>query len=305
LVTETSRSLSFVEMGRLGHHSWRHYVTELFVILGVWFGGSLFFVVPIFWVSDNLPGSSSDILSTRSIATFVLLNLTFLMLLLGIFLALRIVHKRPLLSVITPRDHINWRRIKQGFLLFLFFASLSAFGESLLKPGLYVVSLNLERFLPFALAMIVLTPIQTTSEELLFRGYLLQWCGLATKGLFVLGGLNGLLFMLPHLWNPEVESGFWLVMGSYFCIGTFLAMVTIRDGSAELAIGMHAANNLFTGLVANYENSALQTESIFLVTELDPTFGFIALVVITPVMYWILFGRQKATQPEAFDESDS
>jgi hypothetical protein len=52
--------------------------------------------------------------------------------------------------------------------------------------------------------------------------------------------------------------------------------------------GPHAANNLYSALFANYTNSALQTESIFLVTELDAVYALISFWVMAVIFHLVL-----------------
>ena len=68
-----------------------------------------------------------------------------------------------------------------------------------------------------------------------------------------------------------------------------LATVVLRDGRLELAIGLHAANNVFLALVANYEGSALVTESIFTAHELDPSYALVTLVLGGLAFHWWIF----------------
>ena len=82
--------------------------------------------------------------------------------------------------------------------------------------------------------------------------------------------VSALVFTLPHLLNPEVRQAGMLVAASYYTIGFLLAVITLRDGRLDLALGVHAANNLGLALIANYEGSALTGESIFTARELDP-----------------------------------
>ena len=128
----------------------------------------------------------------------------------------------------------------------------------MLYPDRYYVSFNADRFFLFAAVALVVTPIQTTTEELVFRGYLMQGLSLLARRPAVIAVLSALVFTLPHLMNPEVEHGALLLAASYFTIGLLLAVVTLRDGRLELAIGVHAANNLLLALVANYEGSVLK-----------------------------------------------
>ena len=76
---------------------------------------------------------------------------------------------------------------------------------------------------------------------------------------------------------------------SYFLIGAFAAVITLLDGGLELALGLHAANNLYTALVANYTVSALPSESIFTVNEIDPLYGLISLMAGMLIFYLLVF----------------
>jgi membrane protease YdiL (CAAX protease family) len=91
----------------------------------------------------------------------------------------------------------------------------------------------------------------TSAEELLFRGYLLQALGLRTRRTWLLVGISALVFGAMHMANTEVGAGPALIFTYYVGFGAFLALITLRDNRLELAIGAHAANNLFVALVVN------------------------------------------------------
>jgi membrane protease YdiL (CAAX protease family) len=106
------------------------------------------------------------------------------------------------------------------------------------------------------------------------------------------------VFTVPHLLNPEVQQHGALLLGaSYFAIGLLLSVVTLRDGRLELAIGIHAANNLLLALVANYEGSVLTTESVFTARELDPVYSLTTLLIGSAVFYWLFFRDARRTAP--------
>ena len=79
----------------------------------------------------------------------------------------------------------------------------------------------------------------------------------------------------------------------YFVFGLFLAFITLRDNGLELALGMHAANNLFAALFANYTITALRSPSLFTIQTLDPVYGLISVVIGMIVFYIILFALPK------------
>ena len=76
-------------------------------------------------------------------------------------------------------------------------------------------------------------------------------------------------------------------------IGALMAVVTLKDGRLELAIGIHAANNLFTGIVANVEPSVLSTSAIFTST-FEPVFALLAMLASSLTTYAVLFLRKTA-----------
>ena len=293
----------FLDQVRLGQTEWYRYFFGLFLTLFFWFIlGSLFVVVPLVWTMiDGNPETAVDLetgllTGVDAIINYVALNLSFGMLIVGLFITVRFVHGRPFRSLITPFSQLNWRRLGQGFGLWLILVTLASVVEYLLNPDIYTVVFNARRFLPFALVVLLLTPMQTTAEELLFRGYLLQATGHWGRNFWLLALVNGILFMIPHLGNPELAADAILLPLFYLSIGAFFAFITLRDNSAELAIGAHAANNLYAALFANYTNSALQTESIFLVTELDAVYALVSFWVMAILFAVVLLRRDAATE---------
>ena len=296
---DKGQPLTFLEQVRLGQTEWFRYLAGIILILFFWFIlGSLFVLVPALWaMADGNPNTAVNpqtglVDGINPVFSFITAILTFAPLIAGVFVVVRFVHGRPFLSLITPARQLNWRRLWQGFGLWLLLVALSSLVEYLLHPGRYTVVFQASRFVPFALAVLLFIPMQTTAEELLFRGYLLQATGHLSRNFWLLALVNGILFMVPHLGNPEMAASPILLPLFYFSFGAIFAFITLRDNGAELALGAHAANNLYAGLFANYTNSALQTESIFLVTELDPVFSLLSFWVMAVIFYLVLVGRR-------------
>ena len=135
--------------------------------------------------------------------------------------------------------------------------------------------------------------MQAGAEELVFRAYAMQGLALLTRRPALIAVASSVIFTVPHLLNPEVHQyGMLIMAANYFAIGMLLATVTLRDGRLELAIGLHAVNNVFLALVANYEGSALTTESVFTATELDPLYSLASIVAGTVVFHAWIFRRE-------------
>jgi membrane protease YdiL (CAAX protease family) len=295
---------TYLDVAREGKNDWWRYVLSLAFILFMWFiVGSIPIFVLLFFVSvDGDPATSLDaagsFLGVDPLLAFIATVSSFLTFFLSVPLAVRFLHGRPVRTLITASEHINWGRLFRSFGLWFVLSAWISLVEALLYPGRYELTLNLGKLIPFAVATLLLIPFQTSAEELFFRGYLIQWIGLKVGNWVVLSIISGLLFALPHVLNPEVDVNFWLVMSFYFLFGVFAAWVTLKDNGLEIALGMHAANNIYAAIIANYTNSALQTPAIFTVNELDPVYGLISPAVAMVVFYLVLFQPWKQVKKE-------
>ena len=294
---------TFLNLHQTGKTSIPRTLLALFVILFFWLvlGSLLPFFLTLFVMNDGNPATLLDVQSGQFLGiprllNFAILNLGFWFLIAGLFVAVRWVHERPFRTLITPHPRLNWWRIAISFSVYLLLVAFATLVEFRLNPSIYQYTFEPSRFWPFLAVILLLTPIQTSAEELLFRGYLLQVTGQLTHNVWLLAALNGAIFMLPHLANPEVGSGPILLALFYLGFGFFLALLTLRSGGLEVALGVHAANNVFTAVFANYVNSALETSPIFTVTELDPVFSLIAFTV-GATLFTLLFWRLIPVSP--------
>jgi membrane protease YdiL (CAAX protease family) len=279
--TPAARYLALVHQGR--NEGWR-YFSGVVLILFCWLGlGYVFY----FWLLTS--GGASKL------GLYIAVNFSILMMLAGLALAMRFLHRRPVMTLVSPEQRLDWRRAGQAAAVWCAVGLVAAAVEHQLYPDRYYLSFNAEQFFMFAAIAVVLTPLQTTTEELVFRGYVMQALSLRIRPPLAVAAVSALVFTLPHLMNPEMQHGALLLAASYYIMGFVLAVITLRDGRLELAIGLHAANNLMLALIANYEDSALTGESIFTARELDPVYAFLSLAVGSLVFYGVFFGRRAGT----------
>ncbi len=278
----------FIDVSKQGQNQWWRYAVSILFIL---FFSNLMWGIVTAVLGTRLDKSTGDFVGADTLGNYVLMHIGFLCYLVTFLLAVRFEHKRPILSLITRNQSIDWKKMGKSFGVFSALLSLVLIGDYLLAPETFEFSLNPDRFLLFAPVALILTPMQTTTEEIFFRGYLLQMTAFLTRNRFVLVFISGVLFMLPHLVNPETALGFLPVSLTYFAIGAFLTLVTLKGNGLESALGLHAANNLFALLVVNHANSSMKTESIFFCSSLDPVGSLVSFCIIAPVFYVLIFGN--------------
>ena len=110
--------------------------------------------------------------------------------------------------------------------------------------------------------------------------------------------MSSIVFGSLHLFNPEVEKLGYGIMIYYVGTGLFLGILTLMDEGIELAIGFHAANNLFTALLVTSSWTAFQTESI-LIDISEPSLGIelvLSLVVLYPLFLFIMSDKYAWSQ---------
>jgi membrane protease YdiL (CAAX protease family) len=292
---------TFLEAGRRGKNAWWRYLLGVVFIVFMWFvvgGRASLALANVLGISPEQ--FASDPSAAGPIAGFLVIIAPYPVFLLGTVLAVTFLHRRSPLTLVTCRRYIDWGRVGTGFGVLFALVVLSTFVEFLVYPSSFSLGSSLTAFVPFALLALVLTPIQTTAEEVFFRGYLVQGASLISSNFLFLAVASGALFMLPHLANPGMDAGFLLVALYHFGFGAFLAWVSLRDGTLELAIGAHAANNLFGAIVLGFEGSALNTPSLFYTDRFVPAYSliqFLAAAAIFYVVVFVLFERRTKKAP--------
>ena len=224
---------------------------------------------------------------------FMLILLTFPGALVAPYLGQKFIHNRTIKSLHTAASNIRWNRGLQAF--FVTWAVLGTITAILHFTGISPVRSNLgaQGFIAYSLVCLLFLPLQSGTEEIIFRGYLNQGFNHLLKNKWVTFIITSLLFMAMHLANPEAlagkESGMLtLTMSHYFLFGFIACLMVWMDDGLESAIGFHAANNTFAGIFVNYEGSVIPTPSLFMATsnpKIDVFVGLATLGLIAAIMW--------------------
>jgi membrane protease YdiL (CAAX protease family) len=286
------------------HDWWRYAVGLLIVVLAVIIGQIPFTIAVLYKAmqnGDDLFGMDESTMMSilePNVNLFLML-LSFAVGLVGVFLAVKFLHKQTIRSLTTSRAKIDWSRIWFAFIFWGIISSGFIFVDYFMSPEDYVYNFKPVPFLILCVIAIVLIPFQTSFEEYLFRGYLMQGIGVVTKYKWIPLVTTSVIFGLLHIANPEVEQLGYVIMVYYVGTGLFLGIITLMDEGMELALGFHAANNLFTALLVTADWTALQTHSVFKDMSDPEQAGFIdvfmPVFIIFPIVIFIFSKKYKWT----------
>ena len=291
--------MDYIQQALKGKHDIGRYVLGIVIVFFAW---QLIGMVPLglalavkmFSASNvnipiNIP-QMSNLLGSNLFLFLILLSFAFG--LAGIFLTSKLLHKQSIKNLTTARKKVDWKRFWFVFILWGVISSSFVLIDYYMSPDDYQFNFKLQPFLILLVITVLLIPLQTSFEEYLFRGYLMQGLGVLFKKRWLSLLITSLGFGLMHIANPEVDKLGPVVMIYYIGTGLFLGIITLMDEGLELALGFHAANNLFTALLVTADWTALQTHSILKdlsdPSEMALAEIFVPVFVVFPILLFIL-----------------
>lgn len=284
----------FIEQGvKPENHFWKYILGSLAIIFASFVGQIIFAAAILYdsFSSKKLYPTTNDAVMSYfdSNLTLLLVLFSFVFTMIAVYGVVRLIHKQTILSVTTSRNKVDWKRIIFSFSLWSAFTIITTLLSYFYDPTNFIFNFKPIPFAILAVIAILLVPIQTSCEEYIFRGYLMQgFANLAKNKWFPLL-LTSLIFGSLHYFNPEVAKVGPIIMVYYIGTGFFLGIITLMDEGMELALGFHAANNLIGALLVTADWTALQTHSIFKDIS-EPSAGyevFFPVLVIFPLLLFI------------------
>jgi len=230
---------------------------------------------------------------SKSALVYLLVLLMFPPMAIGLWLGVRHVQKRTILSLHTAHFRFRWGRMFFAMLVVWAIAAAVTYGSHI--AGLSPVKLVFDpaKFWMYLPVTLLFIPLQSATEEIALRGYLNQGLAQYIKNPWAVFVLTSAGFAALHLGNPEVAEtvkrhSIFVALSGYFFFGLFACVLTYIDGGLETAIGMHTANNIFAAAIVGYDNSALPVPTVFKVglnTGLDSLLLVISLSLVCLIMY--------------------
>ena len=213
--------------------------------------------------------------------------ISFIPLLLAPILLHRFLLRGKVKELFTRSGRSFAGEVRIGTLVMLGLILASSIPDFIFNNSDYKWSFDLEKFLPYLVIALLLIPMQTTAEEVFYRGWIQQRLEKGARSIWLVSTIGGLLFALPHLANPEVSGNIALPIIGYGSTGFMLTWVTMRDKSMGLAVGAHAANNLSAGLLVSSIDSALPSASLYVTPEVSWGPAAVVSVLFIPLFIWL------------------
>jgi membrane protease YdiL (CAAX protease family) len=272
---------------------WRYLIGVLIIFLGWQFFGYLPFMGALFLDS----GIQVFTITQEEMMSVLDSNLTFFFLLLAfavglgaLLLVVKLLHEQKIKDLTTTRKKVDWGRFFFGFGIIGLFTIVMTIIDYNVQSQDYLWNFETVPFLILAAIALIMVPLQTSFEEYLFRGYLMQGLGVLAGNRWVPLIITSVIFGGLHLWNPEVEKLGYIIMVYYIGTGLLLGIMTLMDEGLELALGFHAGNNLIGALLVTADWTAFETNSV-LKDISEPSAGLdilLPVVIVYPIFLFLM-----------------
>jgi hypothetical protein len=289
--------MKFIQQAYKGKNDWHLYLLSFFLIFIGW---QIIGALPLTFAAFFKAGNMGEFISAaqtqfmglgmdKNLFLFLMI-LSFAFGLLSLFFVVKKVHGRSITTLITSRKKIDWNRFFYAFFLWFAIVAGMLLIDYFTNTEHYVWNFKPIPFLILVLVSFLFMPLQTSMEELLFRGYFMQGLGVLFKNAAVPLVITSVGFGLLHGFNPEFQKLGAIVMVYYIGTGFLFGITTLMDEGTELSLGMHAANNIFAAVFVTMDWAVFQTDALFVDTS-EPSVGIelvLPVFVIYPTVLFIL-----------------
>lgn len=199
----------------------------------------------------------------------------------------RYLLRLPVRTLFTRNQRKLSKEVAVGAIAMAIIIFFSGAPDFIFNQENYDFNFDLAKFLPYLLIAFTLIPIQTSAEEVFFRGWIQQRLENGRRSIWLVSLIGGALFAIPHLSNPEVNGQLFFAILGYGASGFMFAWVSMRDQSIGIALGAHAANNIMASLLVSSADSALPSVSIWTTPAVDWFSAAILSIVTVPLFIWL------------------
>jgi membrane protease YdiL (CAAX protease family) len=227
------------------------------VIIVFWILSTLAVIVAGMFVHARMgDGAAPDMAGFLATPAGVLTALgSFAGIWIGVWNVMRLLHGEPLSALFGNSRRIAWGSFAKGFLAVFLTSLLSEVLLYAMQPQISRGSIGVAWWLVALVPVALLTLLQTSSEELLFRAYLPRGLAARFASPVVWAVLPVLVFTSLH-WSGSATP--LMNAAGLATIGVFAALLMIlvhATGNLGASMGAHLANNLFGFLLISHQEA--------------------------------------------------
>jgi len=220
----------------------------------VLFGGSYGFFVS--GAADGSLGAGDTIQQFMSSSGGIFATLiTFGGIWIGLWIAMRFLHKERLSKLYGNGTRISPSGMWKGFAAVVLTSLVTEIGYLAIMPELSRGTIAFGTWMLLIIPLAAFTFVQTSAEEMLFRGYLQRGLAYRFRSPIAWAVVPTVLFTALH-WNPA--SPLAMNIGVMIAIGAFsalLALLVYATGNLGAAMGAHLGNNIVGFALISHEDT--------------------------------------------------
>ena len=292
--------MNYIQQAYKGNNQWYHWI---FTLILVFFGWQIIGVFPLTGVAISYSSDMNEFANAaqnnfmtlgidKNLFIFLII-ISFISGLLTLILGVKYIHRRTFKSLVTSRNLIDWKRFWFAFFTWGIIAIILTIVGIFMSPENYIWNFKPIPFFTLLAVSFLFLPFQTTFEELLFRGYLMQGIGTVVKNRWFPLIFTSVCFGLLHGANPEVEKLGAISMVFYIGTGFFYGIITLMDEGTELALGLHAINNIIAAFFVTTNWTVFQTDALY-VDISEPSVGFemfFPVLILYPFLLYVFSSK--------------
>lgn len=213
---------------------------------------------------------------------------------LGVWIAMRLLHKERLSRLFGNSARISRHGFLNGFLAVTIVSLISELGYLAVMPGISRGPVGLGLWALLVVPVILLAFVQTSAEELLFRGYLQRGLASRFRSRVAWAVLPTIVFTALH-WSPAASIGMNTgIVVSIAAFAALLALLVYVTGNLGAAMGAHLGNNL-VGFALVSHDETLGGLALFQASALDglawttaQTLMIAGISLVSVALTWLL-----------------
>lgn len=240
MLATSSAFRAYVDRAREGRTAlWR----TLFggaVIVGIWLAFSMAAAFPMF-----IAGGAADGSFFKKPLGLALALASFAGIWCGVWVAVRLLQRRSFASVLGASGRIARRDFVCGLIATLAICTLAELATYAVDPSLSRSAIGFGEWLLWLIPAALLVLVQSSAEEVAFRGYFMQSLAARFRSPWVWALLPGLVFTLLHITPdalPWMHASLLATIAAFAFAATLLVVAT---GNLGAAIGAHWGLNVF------------------------------------------------------------